>query len=162
MRRWSSQLRRAVTLIEAVVVVVVIAIAVPPMLTVSHAVAGSRAESSRVSVATSLAQGVMEQILADMSEEDGAPGFGALADADAYLSTPDAGLINRVEWLTEHYSERWGMTVTVEIGDLISVDGSVTGDVSRDIYREVAVVVDIPGETGRFEMRVAALVGGAQ
>ncbi len=157
-----SSTRRAVTLIEAVIVVLVISLAVPPMLTLVDTIAGSRAESARISLATSLAQGVMEQVLADTLPEDGAPGLDALADPDAYVSTPNTGLRDRLAWLAEPYAERWGIDYSVEIGGPIAADGAPSGDASRDIYRMVTVAVQIPGETERFELSVAALVGGAQ
>lgn len=151
--------RRATTLIEAVVVVMVIALAVPPMLTVVNSTADSRAEAVTISVATTLAHGVMERVLADVYAGEEAPGIEALADADAYLNAPGTGLYERLEWLAEPYEDR-GITYTVEIGALVGAEGLATGDASSDVYRKVEVVVGVPGATGRFDLRIASLVGG--
>lgn len=150
---------RATTLIEAVVVVMVVALAVPPMLTVVNSTADSRAEAVTISVATTLAQGVMERVLADVYAGEEAPGFEALADADAYLNAPVTGLYERLEWLAEPYEDR-GITYSVEIGSPIGPEGLATGDASRDVYRQVEVVVEVPGATGRFDLRIASFVGG--
>lgn len=150
--------RRATTLIEAVVVVMVISLAVPPMLTVVNSTAESRAEAVTISVATTLAQGVMERVLADVYAGEDAPGVEALADADAYLNAPGTGLYERLEWLAQPYDDR-GITYTVEIGSPIGPAGLATGDASLDVYRQIDVVVEVPGATGRFDLRISSLVG---
>ncbi len=155
-----SVARRATTLIEAVVVVMVISLAVPPMLTVVNTAAESRSEAATISLATTLAQGVMERVLADVYAGDEAPGFLALEDADAYLNTPGIGLYERLEWLAEPYESR-GITYTVEVGGPIGPGGFATGDAAADLYRQIDVVVEVPGATGRFDLRLAAIVGEA-
>jgi hypothetical protein len=145
---------------RAVVVVLIISFAVPPMLTVVNAAADSRAESATISVATTLAQGVMERILADVYAGEEAPGFHALDDADAYLNTPGSGLYERLAWLIEPYEAR-GITYTVEVGAPIGPEGFATGDPAADLYRQIDVVVQVPGATGSFDLRLASIVGEA-
>lgn len=150
--------RRGVTLIEAVVVVVVLSLAMPPMLSVVNAVAEARAEAATISSATALAQGVMEQVLADVHGGEDAPGYEAMEDATTYLEEPDSGLYTRLEWIAEPYAAR-GITFEVQIGAPVGPEGVATGDADADRFRSVTVVVEMPGSQGRFEMRISSLVG---
>ncbi len=151
--------RRAVTLIEATIVVVVLALAVPPMLSVTTEVVDAQAESVQISCATSLAQGIVEHVLADVHSGEGAPGLAALADADVYLEHPSTGLRTRLAWLAEPYEAR-GMSWDVEIGPLVNATGSESGDGAADIYRHVDVEVTFGGSRGQMSVSLGLVVGG--
>jgi hypothetical protein len=155
--------RRAVTLIEAMIVVVVLALAVPPMLAMTADVVDARVESVRISEATALAQGIAEHVLADVhatSDSTGEPvGLGAMADSAAYMDHPASGLRARLAWIAEPYESR-GITWSVEIGELCNADGHATGDAGADLYRRVRVLVSFVGSRGRMQVAVTLVVGG--
>lgn len=155
--------RRAVTLIEAIAVVVVLALAVPPMLVVTADAVDARLESVRIAEATALAQGIAEHVLADAhAMEDGtggAPGFDGLADASAYTDDPTNGLRTRLAWLAEGYESR-GMTWDVEIGELVNAEGDASGDAAVDLYRRIRVLVDFAGSRGQMRVAMTLMVGG--
>jgi len=151
--------RRAVTLIEAVIVVVVLALAVPPMLSVTADAVDARTESVRLAQATTLAQGVAEHILADVHASGGAFGIGALTDTASYLEHPTRGLRARLSWLTESY-EPHGISWNLEVGEPVDARGIPSGDASSDRYRHVRVVVSFSGSRGRMSVPVTLVVGG--
>ena len=107
---------RGVSLLEAVVAVLVLAISVPPTLSLLGEVAGHRADTVAVTRATFYAQGVMEQVLADACSTDDELGFDAFEDAASYV----AGLKRRVERIAGSY-DPFGMTHEVMIGGLEAV-----------------------------------------
>ncbi len=154
---------RAVTLIEAMIVVVVLALAIPPILAMTTDVVDARVESVRISEATALAQGIAEHVLADAhatGDATGEPvGMGAMADAAAYMEHPTTGLRARLAWMAEPYETR-GITWSVEIGELCNSDGEATGSSDADLYRRVRVLVSFVGSRGRMEVAVTLLVGG--
>lgn len=158
-----ARARRAVTLIEAIIVVVVLALAVPPMLIVTGDAVDARVESVRIAEATVLAQGVAEHVLADIhatSDAGGEPvGFGALADAAAYMDHPTAGLRARLAWMSAPYEAR-GISWDVEIGELVNADGEESGEADEDLYRRVRVVVGFSGSRGRMQVPLTLVVGG--
>lgn len=143
--------RRATTLIEAVVVVVVLALAVPPILTVTNDVAASRADAVHATCAAALAQGTLEQVLADVHT-------GSSLAAPDYLDAPETGLIDRLAWLASPYVER-GFDVNVEIGELVARSGEPTGDAAQDIFRIVTAAVTFPTSRGSSELRISMMVG---
>lgn len=153
--------RRAVTLIEATIVVVVLALAVPPMLSVTSDVVDAQTESVQIASATCLAQGIAEHVLADVQSGDGAPGLAALADIDTYLDHPATGLRARLAWLDEPYRAR-NMSWEIEIGPLMDASGDESGDPASDIYRRVEIVVSFSGSRGQMSVSLGLIVGGAQ
>ena len=160
MRHDHSQLapRRAFTLIEVVISVIVLAIAVPPTLNLLDSTASGRADSINTTRATLLATSVLEMITADMSSSDASLGFEALADTDAYLSTPDTGLYDRLEALVEPYTSV-GMTYSVDIGSLVSNDGTVSAQAEDNIFRVITVRVSFPSASSEsYELPVSVLV----
>lgn len=149
---------RGFTLIEVVVIVLVLAIAVPPTLELLMSNAASRANTINTSRATVLASSVLECVIADVASADGSLGFGALADADAYLNADGTGLYDRMDAPTQSF-EDLGFTYVVEIGALVSSDGTVSGDSDENIFRAVTVRVGYPSsEGGSYSMPVSVLV----
>jgi prepilin-type N-terminal cleavage/methylation domain-containing protein len=132
--------RRAFTLVEAVIAMVVLSIAVPATLAMIHDATLARAESAMSTRASWLGSMVAEQILADVASDDPQLGMDALEDATAYLDHPDAGLFARLEGAIAPYREQ-GLEATVEIGPLVSESFTTTGDDVQDIYRQVVIAV---------------------
>lgn len=140
-------------------VVVVLTIAVPPTLGVLMSSASSRADAINTSRATMLASAVLEGLMADSASDEPALGFDALADDAAYLTTPGTGFYDRMAGVTAPYASL-GLTYSVEIGPLVSSDGTTTGDPSEDVYRTLTVRVVYPSAGGvDFDLPVSVMVG---
>ena len=84
--------RRAFTLIEAIIAMVVLSIAVPATLALIHDATVARAETTTSTRAAWLGSMLIEQILADVASDDPQLGMDALADDEAYLNDADTGL----------------------------------------------------------------------
>ncbi|MCA9304625.1 MAG: prepilin-type N-terminal cleavage/methylation domain-containing protein [Phycisphaerales bacterium] len=150
---------RAFTLIEVVIAVLILAIAVPPTLGLLDATAAGRADTVNSTRATILASSVLESVLADIASTDESLGFSALEDAAAYLDTPTAGLYARLSGSLGTY-EKYGFTYSVEIGELVGVDGTVSASPSENLFRVITVRVGYPSGTGDdFELPVSLMVG---
>lgn len=145
--------RRGFTLIEAVVVVVTLGIAIPPTLMLMDDVAGARADSVQITRATTLASGLLEHVLADVSSEDEALGFDALEDEATYLS----GLADRAITMTSVYEDA-GLAYEIVIGPLVDSSGSVSVDEGANVYRRVTVRVTVPLSRGSEQLSVSTLV----
>lgn len=150
--------RRAFSLLESVVVVVMLSVAIPPTLVLMDNAARDRADQVTIARATALATGVLEQVIADTYSEDAALGFDALADPSVYLTTPGTGLLDRLDTMTSGY-DALGITYTVGIGPLVSQDGAVSGVAQLDVFRLITVTVTLPSarETS-LDMSVSAMV----
>ncbi|GJM18835.1 MAG: hypothetical protein DHS20C14_10480 [Phycisphaeraceae bacterium] len=138
---------RGVTLIEAILVVLVLAIAVPVgmrMITESNEVRRQSADTAR---AITLTAGVLEHITADSNASSGGLGFSAFDDSSAYLTTATTGLYDRLATMTAPYSTD-GITYDVVIGPLADATGTVTGDTNEDVFREITVRVTFPDPDG--------------
>ncbi|MEM1331462.1 MAG: prepilin-type N-terminal cleavage/methylation domain-containing protein [Planctomycetota bacterium] len=150
--------RRGFSLIEAVAVVVVVAIAVPPAL---HALGGTtdaRINALTTDRASCLAVAVLERITADIyAGEDAGLGYAALADAESYLNDEIDGLFARMGWLMEPYHDA-GLTVSVDIGEAQSEDGTVSGDPAQDVFRTLTVRVGFEAANGSREIGIATRV----
>ncbi len=140
-------LRHGVTLLEAIVVVLVLAIAVPASMTMISAGNESRRQSADVSRAITLASCVAEQVFADATSTDEDLGFDAFADASAYLTTPTTGLYDRLDAVSSVYTDA-GMTYAVTIGNLANASGVVTGDANQDVFRTVVITVTFDDPDG--------------
>lgn len=148
--------RRAFSLIEAVVVVIVLGLAVPPALSWLDSAVSARADAVNAARATVLATSVMESILADSASSAPGLGFAALADESAYVDDPASGLRTRLAALAQHY-EAFGLAYAVSIGPLAAFDGVATGDPSRDVFRMITVTVTFPSAAGgTLELPVSA------
>jgi type II secretory pathway pseudopilin PulG len=147
MTRTRRQLRGGFTLIEAVVIVLVCAIALPATLTWLDEANQRRVDSVNATRATALGTCVMEHILADVSSKSPTLGFGALANSNAYLNAAGTGLQARLSSITSLYTGM-GMTYSVNIGSLVDRTGAVTGNPTNDVYRIVTVAVSFTGADG--------------
>jgi hypothetical protein len=141
------RIRRAFTLIETVVIVLVCAIALPATLHWLDEANQRRVDAINSTRATSLGTCVMEHILADVSSKSPSLGFGALANPNTYLNTAGTGLVARLSAITSLYSGM-GMSYTVNIGALVDGTGTATGNPATDIYRIVTVDVSFTGADG--------------
>lgn len=139
--------RRAFTLIEAVVVVVVLTISVPPTVAWLNQSAGRRADAVNTIRATTLSTCVLEQILADASSTSPGRGFAAFANAATYLNTPTTGLRARITSQTQPY-QTLGITYAVTIGPLVDRTGVVNPTPANNIFRRITVSVTFPRSDG--------------
>ena len=145
--------RRGFTLIEAVVVIVTLSVAIPPTLMLMNDVAGARADSVQITRATTLATGVLEHVIADVSSEQEELGFDALGDESAYVN----GLRDRIAWMTALYEDA-RLSYEVEIGPLVDSSGVVSGVEGSDVFRRVTVLVTIPLSSGSEQLAISTLV----
>ncbi len=129
------------------VLVVALAIAVPPALVWLDEAASARADAANATRATTLATSVMESVLADVASADAALGFGALANPGAYVDAAGTGLRARLAGVTGLY-EGTGFIYTVNIGGLVSWTGSAAGDPQQDLFRVVTVTASFASAMG--------------
>lgn len=134
--------RRALTLIELVVVIVAIAIATPPALNALDAAVARRTDRALSTFAATLANSVLDQVMADVSSDSPGLGFSVLNNPATYIDSP-SGLRARLAAVAQPYIDR-GLTYTLTIGPLTSYDGSITNDAARDVFRLITVSVTIP------------------
>lgn len=150
--------RRAFTLIEVVIAVIVLAIAVPPTLNLLDSAGAGRADAINTSRATYLATTVLESVMADLTSTQETLGFDALGDESAYLNTPVTGLYARLEGIVEPYT-RMGLTYSVGISELVSSDATVSDDIDENVFRIVTVRVSFPSATSAaYTMPVSMMV----
>ena len=138
---------RAFTLIEAVVIVVILAIALPVTLTTLEEANQRRVDSVNTTRATALATCVMEHVLADVASRNASLGFAALANSSAYLNTAGTGLVPRLTAFTAPYTAM-GFSYSVTIGSLVSKNGAASGVPANDVFRRVMVGVTFTGADG--------------
>lgn len=133
--------RRGTSLIEAVAVVLVLAICVPPTITWMMSSAERRDDAVRIIRATTLAQAVMEQVLCDASTTD------VGAAPAAYLDTATTGLRARLAGAASLYTDA-GYAYDVAFGPLSDAALAVTGAPAADLYRTVTVTVSYTSARG--------------
>ncbi len=149
----------AFTLIETVLVLTVIAIAVPISTKWMGDAAADRADSVNALRAGTLAEAVVESIIADVQSDAAGLGIDALADSAAYLDTPGTGLRDRISPTTAYYTDI-GFTYNVDIGELVASDGVASGDENLDRFRLITVRVTWPSARGGdLELAVSTYVG---
>jgi Tfp pilus assembly protein PilV len=134
-------LRRGASLIEAVAVVLVLAIAVPPTITWMDRAAARRMDSIQIIRATNLASSVLDQILSDAATTD------VGAQPTTYLDTPTTGLRARLATLTA-IDLAAGVSYDAAFGPLVASTLASTGDAGRDLYRVVTVTSSYTDSTG--------------
>ena len=150
--------RKGFSLIEIVVLIVVLAVAVPPSSLMIDDVTRTRADNVSAVRATALATGVLEQILADVYGGDPQLGFDALADVNVYLQTPTTGLVDRMLSMTSLYVT-YGIGYSVQISDLIDSSGVVSGNPSDNVFRRVTVKVTYQSlHGGTVEIPIGVMV----
>ncbi len=149
----------AFTLIETVLVLTVIAIAVPISTKLMGDASADRADSVNALRAGTLAEAVIESIIADVQSDAAGLGIAALADSSTYLDTPDTGLRDRISPTTSYYTGI-GMSYNVDIGELVASDGQASGDEDLDRFRLITVRVSWPSARGGdLELAVSTYVG---
>lgn len=149
---------RGATLIEAVVVIAILALSVPAAVAMLGQASDGRADSVSLARATLLAEGVLEHVLADVASDEPSLGFAALENDGVYLDGPDTGLRSRIASFTAGY-EAAGLSYELDISALVSFGGSATGDPQQDLFRIVEVVVRAPSASGApLVVRVSTMV----
>lgn len=149
---------RGFTLIEAVVVIVALAVAVPPTLTWMDENVRQRADAVAVTRATALATAVMENVLADVASDSPGLGMAALATPTSWLDAPSSGLRARLSGLTADYTAA-GYSYDVQVGALVDSSGAVNASPAENVFRIVTVVVNFPSAMGAGrELRIASMV----
>ena len=158
LRRRQFDLRRAFSLIEVVIAVIVLAIAVPPTLNMMDSAGAGRVDAINTTRATLMATSVMETVLADITSSNENLGFEALDDTNAYLRYPNEGLYFRLSSALEPYT-RVGLNYTVDISDLVSQDGTISEDESDNIFRVITVRVSFQSaSTASYEVPMSTIV----
>lgn len=138
----SRRSRRAFSLLEAVIVVLVLSISIPTTLIWTDAAVSRRADAVSSIRATAYASAVMESILADVSSGATGLGFGALSTPSLYLDGP-GGLNSRLAAITSIYTDQ-GMACSVVVGPLVNASGDSTGEPTVDLFRAIDVSVTFP------------------
>lgn len=150
--------RRAFSLIECVVVIVALAIAVPPALAWMDSSVSSRADSVNTARATAMATAIMENVLADAASTSAGLGFAAFASPTTYVDTATTGLRARINGVTDVYA-KLGFTWTLDVGALVNSAGVTSGDSAADIFRVVTVNVSFPSASGgRLTLKISSMV----
>lgn len=149
--------RRAFSLIETILVIVVIALVVPVSTRLMGDAAADRADSVNALRAGTLAEAIMESVIADVQSPE--YGIDALADPDSYLDTADTGFRDRFAPVATYYTAL-GFAYAIDIGPPVASDGLVSGDPQRDRFRLVTARVTWPGARGgTLELSVSAYTG---
>ncbi|HEX2837653.1 MAG TPA: prepilin-type N-terminal cleavage/methylation domain-containing protein [Phycisphaerales bacterium] len=151
--------RRAFTLLEALVVIIVLAIAIPPTVAFLDQSAAQRADAINTQRATTLAQCVMESVLADVNSTSPGLGYAALADINTYVDSPTTGLRVRAADATDLYTDI-GMSYSVTASAPVSSTGASTGNAATDLFRTVTVTVSFPSaqQSSPVSISMSALV----
>jgi len=139
--------RRAFTLLEAVVVIVVLAVSLPPTIMWLDRSAARQADAASATRATFLATAVLECIKADASSTTPSLGFAALANQDTYLNAPAIGLNARMSTQVQPILDM-GLSYQVSIGPLVNEAGVVDASAIRNLFRTVTVTVTSPSASG--------------
>ncbi len=147
------------TLIEAVVAMVVLAIAVPMGLAMMRDAAIVRVSSTQTSKAFWLANAVVEQVQADLDSSTTGLGFDAMSDANSYLNdAPDALRTRLASVVTD--AEAYGFSWSVVAGALVDANGLTTGNTDEDIYRVVTVTVSWTNPMGQAQTFPLGVMAG--
>jgi len=120
--RHPSRLLRAFSLIEALAVILVVSIAVPPMAAIARTRALAVSDGARRHAAMILAAGVIESIIADSESTNAQLGFEGFARGD-YLSAPVIGLRTRLTSMAAP-ATALGITYDVTIGSPVDSSGN--------------------------------------
>lgn len=149
---------RGFSLVEVVVVIVVLALIVPPSVLTLQDAAMNRADAVNITRAAILAESVIESVVADAAGGEAHTGFQAMADVTEYLDNAENGLRARLAAVLGAYP---GFTLDLDISDLVDASGEVNADSDANRYRRVVAVVRFPrAREAAGEMRVETLVGG--
>jgi len=159
----NSPRRRGVALIEAMTVVLILAIAIPPSVAMLMDAAGDRADAVNISRATTLCTAILETVAADAASTQ--PGLGPTAfdDLSTYLGDPGTGLTDRLAGVTDHYAPL-GFTWSL---DSDTLSGLSAGDIATlggadavDRLRLITVTVSAPAARGgTLDIDASLIVG---
>ncbi len=138
---------RAFSLIECMIVVIMLSIVVPITSMFLDQRASQRADAVQALRASTLAQAVLEHVLADASSNAPGRGYAAFANANTYLNDPATGLYSRIASMLNFY-DNMGVTCVVTISSPVSISGSATGVPAQDLFRIVTVQVSAPTSRG--------------
>jgi len=126
-----------VTLVEALALVIVTGIAVPPLVRVATAGSAATVSERRAVRAAWLASAVIEQVAADVASGDASLGLAAM-DKPAYLDDPASGLYARLDSTASALA---GMTYGVTIGPVVDASGAGVDTGDPEATRLVTVEV---------------------
>lgn len=151
---------RAFTLIEAAIVIVALALIVPPAVSWMKRAGEDRVDAVNATRASFLASAVLEQVLADAASPASGLGMSALANPSAYLTTAGTGLYPRTAGLASTYTAI-GFTYAVTIGPLVDQSGAVNANASLNVFRVVTVTVTFPAssQAAAHSLSIASMVG---
>jgi len=138
MKRRSTQSRCGFTLVESIIVVVVVALLVPPAVSMLREAQVARVDSANAVRASVLCGAVLEQVLADASSPAPSLGMSAFSNSSAYLDTPTTGLRARLSSVTSAYTTL-GISWSLTIGDPVAASGVADSNAALNIYRAVTV-----------------------
>jgi MSHA pilin protein MshD len=152
------------SLVEIIVLLVVVSIAAAPMTSLLYQTLSDRGQASMQIMATSLAQGVMEEVLSKAYEDpDGSPGsFGTeegsrinYDDVDDYDALDDAPPRDSQSNALSSFSG-FRTQVVVENVTAAAPDGTAQSDGSTDFKR---VTVEVSWNSGSQLVRLKGLAG---
>jgi prepilin-type N-terminal cleavage/methylation domain-containing protein len=150
--------RSGFSLLECVVVVLLLAIAIPTTAMFLDQRAAQRADAVQALRASTLAQGVLEHVLADAASNAPGRGYGAFANATTYLNAPVGGLYQRLAPMLDFY-QQFGIAAEVTISTPVSATGIATGVPAADLFRVVTVRVTAASATASpIDVSVSSLV----
>ncbi len=130
--------RGGFTLLECVFVVVILALTVPVSVIFLEQRTSERHDALQYARATALAQGVLENVLADASSKDSSLGYAAFASSTTYLDASTTGLYARLDPMIALYGGM-GIRCDVTIGPESAANGLVSGTASNNVFRTVTV-----------------------
>jgi hypothetical protein len=150
--------RRAFSLFEAMAVVVMVAIAVPPMAAVAQSHARAAGDAARRHTALHLAVGVVEAILADAESTGPRLGFEGFARPD-YLDHPVDGLRVRLTDMAEP-AAALGIRFDAELSDPFTNTGdpaALDADHAMRLVTVTARWTSMAGAEASLELQAAVV-----
>lgn len=142
-----SHSRRAFSLIETIVVILVIALAVPGLLSSVQTTSVDAIDAQRRVAAAWLASSVLESVQADAASAHPSRGFEAIDDS-TYLDDPTEGLYARLAPLLAPL-QNLGLSYTVSVESPIDLDGAAAAPSDQGAMRQVSVIVSFSDRSGR-------------
>jgi type II secretory pathway pseudopilin PulG len=153
MRRRRTQ-RGGFSLLEAVVVVLALALSVPATVAWLGESAARRADAVNALRASALATTVMETVMADAASDAPGLGFAAFENTAAYLDTARTGLRARIAPLTRAYTDL-GFSYEVTFSALVDATGNVNTNPAMNLFRRVTVTVSYSSAQSSTPIRLS-------